>query len=318
MIKNNKEAKSLVDASQKMLDEANSDIAQNDNRVCENISKYANLRDDVLEKSLKRFDTTYLNIQNCTFKGADITQLDDEMEDIKVHFEEKLPEISSLEISKINTALASSIFIGVFTALAIIAILLFLGMQAMNLTMNPNQLPTCEQLEPIFQFYGDLILPNRGDMLEGLVFITLIPTLIGLFIALTRYHRRSAVNLNTAQSLFEAAKIQHVEKMAQNQKIMTLCQYTQKLDEVLRTLQVYLDEYNAIMRRIVHIEGEDFGNYSIPSRQKIETAALLYKTTRSLMNTDIITDEGDLNAQSRMNLETAITRLDERFNDDQR
>lgn len=318
MIKNNNKAKELVASSKQMLEDVENEILQSDAHACESIEKYIRLREEVLEQSLKRFDEAYLNIQNPNFKGADLTQLDDTMEDIKMRLQEKLPPIEPLDIPEINTAFSSSLFLGLFSALGILAVLLFIGAQATGIALNLNALPTQEQYESLLQFYGNLLLPNRGNIQEGLIFILLLPLSVGLILALSRYYKRSRYNLNHAQAIFQAASAQHLEKSAQNKKIMTLCQYTQKLDETLGTLQVYLDEYIATMRRILRTEGEDFSQYALSSRKKIETAVLLYKTTRSLMITDVVGDEGVPNEESRLRLDAAIQRLDERFNDDQR
>lgn len=318
MIKNNNRAKELVASSRQMLEEVENEIVKTDTQACESIEKYVSLREEVLNQSLKRFDDTYISIQNPNFKGADLTQIDDTMEDIKMRLQEKLPPIQPLDIPEIKTAFGSSLFLGLFGALGILAVILFIGAQATGIAVDPNALPTQEQFESLLQFYGNLLLPNRGGVQEGLIFVLALPLIGGLLLALSRYYKRSRYNLNHAQAIFQEASAQHLEKSAQNKKIMTLCQYTQKLDETLSTLQVYLDEYIATMRRILHTEGVDFSQYAINSRKKIETGVLLYKTTRSLLSANVISDEGTPNEESRMRLDGAIQRLDERFNDDQR
>ncbi len=311
MTGNNKEAKSLIVASQELLSEADSSLQESDNQACENVAKYAQLRDEVLEQSIKHFDDTYQEINNCTFQGSEVTYSDEKLEDIKEHFYNEAPSITPIIIPHISTAGFSSLIVGLIWGALTFAILLGVGMNMSGSLIYLDVMPTMEKLQPIFDFYGNVLTPGRGTAMNGMLFMGVLSAAVVFIFALLRYHGRSSKNLRAAQQTLEAAETQKIEKDVQNSKIMTLCEYTQKLDSALHSLHVYLEEYNATINRIIHIEGNDFDEYSAPSQQKIETGVILYNTTQRVMNTDIITTDGALNPISRHELALAEQRLEE-------
>ncbi|MEA3522286.1 MAG: hypothetical protein U9R50_04875 [Campylobacterota bacterium] len=311
MTGNNKEAKTLIAASQELLSEADTTLQESDNQACENVAKYAQLRDEVLEQSVKRFDETYQDIENCSFIGSEVAYSDEKLEDIKEHFYNEAPAIAPIIIPNIRTAGFSSLIIGLIWSAITFAILLGVGMNLSGTLIYLDVMPTMEKLQPLFDFYGNVLTPGRGTAMNGMLFMGFLSVAVGFIFALLRYHGRSNKNLSAAQQTFEAAQAQKIEKDVQNSKIMTLCEYTQNLDKALHSLHVYLEEYNAVVNRIIHIEGSDFNEYCAPSQQKIETGVILYKTTQRVMNTDIITAEGALNPISRHELALAEERLEE-------
>ncbi len=311
MIANNQKAKELVTKSQELLSEADNELQTSDNQACENVAKYVQLRKDVLERSISDFDSTYQKIKNCSFQDSEVTYSNKELEDIKEHFYNETPKIVPIDIPHISTAGFSSLIVGLFWSALALVIFIAVSMAMTGSKIYLDVMPTAEQVQPLFEFYANILVPSGGTATQGILFVVGISALIGLICTFIRYHGRSNENLRKAQAVHEEAEKQKIEKDIQNSKIMTLCEYTQKLDETVHTLHVYLEEYNAILHRIIHTEGDDFDEYRLLSRKKVETAAILYKVILRIMNTDIVTADGALNPLSRHALAIAEERLDE-------
>jgi len=311
MTANNQKAKELIATSQELLNEADDVLRASDDQACENVSKYVQLREDVLEQSVKNFNATYQKINNCSFQDAELNYSGKELEDIKEHFYNETPKIVPIDIPHIRTAGFSSLLIGLFWSALTFVIFIAVSMFMTGSKIYLDVMPTAEQTQPLFEFYGNIVMSANGTAFHGILFTSVISVLIGLIIALLTYHGRSSKNLLLAQNVHEAAQEQKVEKDIQNSKIMTLCEYTQKLDSTVHTLHVYLEEYNAILHRILHTEGDDFEGYRLLSRKKIETAAILYKVISRIMDTDIVTADGALNPLSQHALAIAEERIEE-------
>jgi hypothetical protein len=302
---NNEEAKSLILASQELVHQAEHELSENDAKACENIAKYVQLREKVIEKSIKQFYTTYQQIKNCSFEGADITHEGEDFEDIKENFYTQSPKIEPLEISYISTSGFSSVIVGVIYSLITLAILLAIGIIKSGSMVYLDAVPTLEMYQPILNFYGELIAKSDGTPLIGLGFIAGVSIFVGLFFAMIRYHGRSSKNLQHAKKTFEQAQEHKAEKDIQNEKILTLCEFTHKIDSSVHSLNVYLEEYHAVMKRIIHVEGDDYNHYTPLSRQKIQTAIILYHIMQKIMHTNIVTDGAEVNPESHHELSLA-------------
>ncbi len=302
---NNQEAKSLILESKELLDQADNELHENDAKACENIAKYAQLREEIIEKSIKHFYNTYQKIKNCTFEGADISYIEDNLEDIKENFYSKAPKIEPLDISQVKTAGFSSFIMGIIYSVITLAILLAIGIAKSGTMIYLDVIPTLDMYKPILDFYGNIVAPNRGTAMMGLAFIAGTSVTVGLILAMLRYHGRSNKNLQTAQKTLEIAKEHKAEKDTQNNKILALCEYTHKVDTSIYSLNIYLEEYYAIMKRILHVEGDNYNKYSPISRQKIQTGVILYNTIQKVMNTNIVSEDAEVNPESHHELSLA-------------
>ncbi len=311
MTANNQKAIELIAQSQELLRKADKDLLATDEQACENVEKYVQLREAILQKSISEFDEVYQKIRNCSFQDSKITHSNKELEDIKEHFFKEAPEIEPLDIPHISTAGFSSLIVGLFWGTLTFAIFIAVAIFMTESKINFDVMPTLQQVEPLLKLYASIVMPSNPTVTNGFLFIMAVSVFIGFIFALMRYHKRSKHNLHVAKKVHEVAQKQKVQKDIQNTKIMTLCEYTQKLDTIVYTLHVYLDEYNAILHRILHTEGDDFESYRLLSRKKVETAAILYGVITRIMNTDIVTADGTLNPLSRHALILAQERLEE-------
>jgi hypothetical protein len=316
MLENNKKAKELIQESKELLAEADSELKEHDDSACEYVAKYAQLREDVLSKSVQLFENTYDKIENCIFPDAEITYTEKELEDIKENFYNKAPKIEPVEIPSISTGSFSSMIVGIIWSAIAFILIIGIGAKLTGTVIDPRAIPaTLDQvmklIDPILNFYGDVLTPNRGTAQNGLILVGAVSAFIGFLFAIMRYHSISSKNLKLAQEIYEKAQAQKIEKDIQRSKIVTLCEHTQRVDEAVHTLHIYLEEYNATLVRILHIEGNNFETYKELSRQKVQTAAILYKELSRLMETEIVAQNGELNPISLYALSLATQRLNE-------
>jgi hypothetical protein len=316
MLENNKKAKELIQESKELLAEADNELKEHDDSACEYVAKYAQLREDVLSKSVQLFENTYDKIENCIFPDAEITYTEKELEDIKENFYNKAPKIEPVEIPSISTGGFSSMIVGIIWSAIAFILIIGIGAKLTGTVIDPRAIPaTLDQvmklIDPILNFYGDVLTPNRGTAQNGLILVGAVSAFIGFLFAIMRYHSISSKNLKLAQEIYEKAQAQKIEKDIQRSKIVTLCEHTQRVDEAVHTLHIYLEEYNATLVRILHIEGNNFETYKELSRQKVQTAAILYKELSRLMETEIVAQDGELNPISLYALSLATQRLNE-------
>ena len=316
MLQKNKEAKSLIQSTQELIQETDKELQSYDDHACESISKYAQLRKEILDGSLKEFEEHYETISNYDYIYKGVTFSDEELENVQDNFYEKAPTIEPIEIPRLSTGGFSSIIVGLIWG--IISIVLFIGggIFMTKTKIDPNALPkTVDEamtlLNPIFTHFGNIIVPENGTALHGMLLVGGVSAVVALLFGLSRYHSRSTKNLQLTKEIHEKAQEQKLQKKLQQEKIMSLCKYTQDVDATLYTLNLYLQEYNAVIKRILHTEGDDYDNMTELSRKKIQTAAIIDREIIRLINTEMVTENGEVNPLSRYALTLAKEYLQE-------
>ncbi|RLA71926.1 MAG: hypothetical protein DRG24_04260 [Epsilonproteobacteria bacterium] len=312
---NNKKARELVASTEEMMHEIENQICDTDLIFEDDLKGYNALREEVSSHTLKTFDDVYIEITNIEFKGAVVTYTDDAMENIGEEFCNCKDEIKPVYIPKVQSGAfgttIASLLIGAATAtVAAVAV----GVTQLGIQIDLKKVPTEAEIAPILEWFGGL-LPfgnsNVLDRIEGAALLGGVAGTVTLIAALIFYNSKSKKNLIAAEATFEEATTVHLEKSTQNRKTMNMTEYIEALERNLQTLQIYLDEYNAILKRIIHVEGTDYNAYAIQSQSDVQKALSIYKRTKSLITTKVVTPEGSASSASRYEVDKSIKFLEE-------
>ena len=313
MSKNGK-ARELVASAKEMMHEIENQICDTDLIFEDDLKAYKTLREGISSHTLKTFDDIYLEIKNIEFKGAVVTYTDDTMEDIGEEFCNCKDEIKSVIIPKVKSgafgAMISGLFAGVATAAAAVAV----AVTQLGIQVDPKKIPTEEEITSVLEWFGAFVNfgnPNIPDMMEGALLLGGTAGAITLIITFLMLSSKSKKNLIAAEATFEEATAVHLDKSTQNRKTMSMTEYVEALERNLKTLKVYMDEYNAILNRIVHVEGTDYNAYSITSQSDVQKALSIYKRTKSLITTKVVTPEGTVSPASKYEIDKSIKFLEE-------
>ncbi|RLA69318.1 MAG: hypothetical protein DRG24_08675 [Epsilonproteobacteria bacterium] len=311
----NKKARELVASAEQMMHEIENQICDTDLIFEDDLKIYKALREEVSSHTLKTFDDVYIEITNIEFKGAVVTYTDDAMEDIAKEFCNCKDEIKPVYIPKVQSGAfgttIASLLIGAATAtVAAVAV----GVTQLGIQIDLKKIPTEAEIAPILEWFGGLLPFGNSsvlDKIEGAVLLGGVAGAVTLIAAFILYNSKSKKNLIVAEATFEEATAVHLEKSTQNRKTMNMTEYIEALERNLETLKIYLDEYNAILRRIVHVEGTDYTAYSIQSQSDVQKALSIYKRTKSLITTKVVTPEGTASPASRYEVDKSIKFLEE-------
>lgn len=293
----NKKAKELVASAEQMIGDVDSEIAETDSKFESDINNYTALRDDVTADVIKTFDDTYIQIQNVDFKGSIVTYTDDKMEDIGGEFCDCKHEIEPVEIKKVNSGFIGATTGAVVAGVVTLAAALAVAVTQMGIEVDTKRIPTPEQITSVLEWFGggDKII-GASALGGGVAIITLITGYLLL-------NSRSKKNLLRAEVDFTEATAAHLDKSTQNRKTMSMTEYIETMENNLKTLRVYLNEFNAVLQRIVHIEGTDYAAYSSTSQRDVHTALSIYKRVKGLICTKVVAPEGKVTSKSKYEME---------------
>jgi len=308
----NKKARELITSAEKMLHDVDSEIEKTDSLFEQDLQRYILLRDDVSAHSLKTFDDIYRQIQNVDFKGSILAYSDEKMEDIGDEFCKCKHEIEPVVIDKVNTGIFSAVAGGLSAGLAALAAAVSVALMQTGIEFDFKKIPDQEQITSVLEWFGGgMLQEGSADAMAGGYILgsgVAVVTLIAGYLIL---NARSGKNLSAAEAKFSEATASHMDKSTQNRKTMSMTEYIETLENNLKTLKVYMDEFNAVLKRIIHIEGTDYAAYSMNSQKDVHTALSIYKRAKSLICAKVVGNEGVVASASRDELEKSSDFLKE-------
>ena len=308
----NRKAKELIASSEKMVDDIDSEIKETDTLFESDLQMYMALRKDVLAHSLQTFDDTYIEIQNVDFEGSDVTYANESMEDVGEEFYNCKHEIEPVVINKVKTAAVGAIMGGLFAGIATLAAAVSVAVMQTGMKIDLQQMPSQDQITSLLEWFGGGMLQEGStDMMNGAYILGGGAGAVALITGYLILNARSRKNLMAAEATFSEATASHLDKSSQNRKTMSMTQYIETLQSNLKTSQIYLDEYNAVLRRIIHIEGTDYSAYSVKSQSDVRTTLSIYKLVKSLISTKIVASDGTVDSISKYEVEKSAGFLKE-------
>jgi hypothetical protein len=303
MFKDNKKAKELSQEAKELLQEADSGFLESSCQLNENLQAYIALRNEVTQKTLKEFDDAYSQIQNVELSKEKITIEADKLENIDYEFQNTLEEVQPVHVEEVKSGAFGAFFkAGIFAVIAF-AVAVIGGILASGSNIYLDKVPEPSQINELLTWFGNLADPGNGDANKGALLLGGVIALIVFLIAFTKMNARASENLKKAQKAHELADEVHQKKMQQAQKSMSLSEYSLALAQMLKTVQIYMDEFNAIMRRIIHVEGTDFSEYSEKSKKDINMAVTIQRRINDIITTNVIAEDGEITPETRKALE---------------
>ena len=303
MFKNNKKAKELSTSAKELLHEANDGFKEGSCQLNENLQAYIALRSSVTNKTLKEFDNTYFEIKNIDFDDTNLSIGHGELENIDHVFQGTLEEVKAVHVEEISSGSFGAFFKAAIYAVIAFVVAVVGGILASGSNIYLDRMPEPSQINTLLTWFGNLADPGNGDANKGALLIGGVIAIIVFIVAFTKMSSRAAQNLKKAEVTHAQADAAHHKKVAQTQKTVSLSDYTFELATTLKTVQVYMNEFNAIMQRILHVEGSDYTEYSEQSKKDVQMAATIHKRINSIITTNVIAEDGEVTPETRKALE---------------
>ncbi len=311
MLHTNKKAKELSNSAKELLVTADNALTQSSCELNENLQQYFALRSSVSNKTLKDFDDTYFEIKNIDFDDAGLNIGHGELENIDHMFRNTLEPIEEVEVEAVKSGGVGATFKAVLVATFTFIALLLAGIFLSGANVYLDKIPSTPELNTLLTWFGNFLAPGRGDPTKGAILLIGIPLLVFVLILVTNLIIKAQRNLKRAKTALEKANEVHEKKHSQAQKSITLSEYAKTLHDTLKTLQVYMHEYNAIMQRILHVEGDNYEEYSRDSKKAVRTAVTIFKRINAIIRTNVIAKNGDISPEARQALEKCKECLEE-------
>ncbi len=280
------EIHTLVDTSKNIVESVEREIKEEMDRLNEDLKKLSELEEEVLNTTLKTAEDLLKEVGY----EEDLANVEFIPPAFEYDKKDKPPVIKEPSSGKFG-----AFVLGLLGGAATSGGIIYYYLQKMGI--DPSTVNK-EQIIEVLKEVGKTITgtsPNEyiGGAAVGGAFLVVFIIIYKIFVAV-----KASRNLKLAQELHEEAHIHKSKREERKEEIRRTDEHVNKVIDVLDKLNVILQEYNAKLKRILHLEGaKNFNDYHEKSKKDIEDAYKIAREIKILIITPEAT-EGELNEES--------------------
>ncbi len=206
-----------------------------------------------------------------------------------------------LNITKMYSGHFTGVVLGIFFGILTILAWIFFTFTKFNIPLDETIVTNYRSYgETVLTWLGGGITGATGNPIFGMVIILLSAVMVGWMVYSIRIALKSTQNLRTAKEMYLQANAYARSQKNAQEDIIQIENHLKQSNEVIENLEVILEEKNATLRRIIHIEGilPENNNYHASSQKVMKEVDRVLLSINTLLNTSI-TSEGKVNPESQ-------------------
>ncbi len=292
-----KKAEELIDEARRIIEETDEKSALAKERLEKSVAEADSLRNHLARMTIKRFHDLFFKIEGAKpVEMADISErpFGTQMQDLT----ERLDEIEPIEIAVAKRGKFKAATASLAAALITVAAALVVALIATGIPLDPQTLTDHRTLQKLLVWIGGGAFGYPGASAVwgaagvAAAALTAALTTWSLFMA-----KSSGRNLSEAQKSYADAENYRDRKGHYISSIQRLDEEISELKKILETFDIFLEEYNAVMKRIQYTEGREFEKYREGSKKSVTRAAACAEAVVPILNITIVTSEGEPSKQ---------------------
>jgi hypothetical protein len=288
---NQKKAESLIRESRERIEEAENRYHRSKEALLRAVEKLDRVRSHLAGKSLARFRELFNKMENEPAIELPPVAEQPVAEQIRPLLEKSA--IEPVTIEPVEGGKASAFFASLVAVIVTLAAAAVIGAVGSGLPLSPETFTDQYKILHILEWLGGGALgftaanPIWGAIGLGLAVVAV--WLITWSIFMGKAARR---NRQKAEEVREEAERYATKRETFAEEFETLAEELLKLERFFETCDIYMQEFNASLRRILFTEGADYTQYREPSKTVVRRAAECAMAVAPSLGIAVITTEG--------------------------
>lgn len=288
-VSKNEEAKALIKNAEVLVHEADSEV---------------NSVKEVVAKSVDRFEEAKATMLNTTMVHNMIllekANFEHHKEESHEPFEVSLESMTDeFSLAKITSGRFTGLILAILGIMATALAWIFIASYKTGTEITPDQVPDEATQNTLLTWIGGGMTGAQGDPQFGLATLVVTALLIGWGIYKLRVSMRESRNFRVAHDTFEKSHGYVESQKAAKSEMERMDDHVNATTALIGDYKILLDEVNAKLQRVLHIEGslESNRDYHSSSQQLMQDSEKLMNRMEDLLSTPM-TKEGKLNEAS--------------------
>jgi len=225
-----------------------------------------------------------------------------------VVFEPK-EEVSPLYVQDVSSGKFTGFIMALIVGAAASAGVLFFAAKKTGAALDVSKVPTLESVKPMFGNVGTA-LDMGSNANIGMAIVAAVAILVMWIVYAIRVSSKGSANLEKATEQLSAAEDYTSQKNSCKEEMDKVDAYIHDAVETLKTYQIILNEQEAKLKRILHIEKDQVETASYHSKSLVEMKDTheLIASVKDFMSVPM-SEEGKLSGKSSLFLHRAKSKL---------
>lgn len=298
-----KKANQLIDEARDMVNQSDLEVKDCMEILDEDIDAYEEAKSALTGGSLREHEALLSEV------GFEPEEAHDAGEE-GVKFGSEDP-IKPMMVKDLSSGKFGAFILALIAGLAVIAGWAYVATEKLGMTLNVSKVPSQEAQNKILAWIGGGMTGGEGNPMVGMVILG-VSALIAMWAVYSfRVYLKEANNQKLAQQVNEDAKFYCTQKEECKKEMEKVSKHIHKVVGSLHTYDVFFDELNAKMKRVLHLEGKlPFNEYHPKSKEEMKGATVLINSVNELISTPMAGENGSLSEEGKKVLERSNRTLE--------
>ncbi len=290
-INKNEQAKELVRSSVELISKADREIEVTKDSIASDVNKFEELKNSFL-------NTTFTQSLIFLEKASYIYSKNKSEEPFEISLG---TTNENIKVKKITSGKFTAFLLALLTIVITASGWVYFAMKevGIQLQLQPPTVPTHNEIEQILTWIGGGMTGAEGNSIFGLATIIISGLIFGYLVYKMFVSLKENKNFKIANEIYEKSHIYVEEQKEFKTEMEKIDKHVKKIIPMVENYKYLLDEQNAKMQRILHIEGckDDYNDYHPSSVETMKDSEKLMNRVEELITTPV-TKGGKLNEVS--------------------
>ena len=298
-----KSPEALIKEAQEMVQKSDSVVKDCMEVLDEDIEAYEEEKERIISGSL---NTAEALLEEIGFEPEVIEDIGEE----HLSFENE-EAVEPLEVKNLSSGKFGAFILALIAGLAVVIAWIYAALEKLGINPNIMKIPTKETQDKVLSWIGGGMTGGEGNPIVGIAVLAVSALLVMVIIYKIRVYLREVHNRHLAEKINEEAKFYCTKKEECKKEMEKVSEHINKVIDSLKTYDIFFDELNAKIRRILHLEGKvPFNEYHPKSKMEIERTNTLIDSFRELVMTPMAAENGSLSDDAKKALKRSNRALE--------
>jgi len=240
------------------------------------------------------------------YELKDLVELDENKQVINI---KNAPKVDTINVRDLSSGVVEGVILGAISALIIMYSWIYIASHFLSISLDSSGIPSSEHLNSILLWIGGGNTGGEGNIIMGISIMVITALIVAYGVYALKVHLQSETNIEKAKEVKEEVKFYCIKKEECKEQMKRISEHLNIVIDVMKTASIYLDEQNATLRRIRHIEGDvDMNSLHPLSQSEVRRTNILLNGIEELISTDMSSKNGTLSPKAEEELEKTIKR----------
>ena len=209
-------------------------------------------------------------------------------------------EIEPMHIYDLSTGRFSAFILSLIAGIAVVIAWIYAATEKLGMTLDVSKVPDEAVRNKLLSWIGGGITGGEGNPMMGLAILIISALLVMWAVYQMKVYLQGKKNIKIAEEVSEKAKFYCTKKEECKREMEMISEHIHEVVDTLAVYDIFLDEKNATLRRIIYLEGTNpDDDYHPKSKEDMKQEKILVDSLNELITTPMADMSGSVSDEAK-------------------